>query len=256
MFIKTNFIGISIHDIPPHDPTPGAIWNYAVQILYNPILALVKTSVLLSLLRLFGQTPGVRRFILWVNTANLAAMVGILVAVVLQCYPIEKTWEPLREGTCIDRRILFVTMASFNILTDLLVLGIPLRILSGLKIPTRTQFALMFVFLLGFLVTIVAIVRMALLIQGLFMLIELRDPTSNISFITSAMETNLVLITASAPALRPLLRAWCPKWCGSSRVGGGAITEKQIFGTTAATTFMHMKSQPMIRDQNLRRTDT
>lgn len=60
-------------------------------------------------------------------------------------------------------------------------------------------------------VTIVGIVRLVLLVQGLFMLIELPDPTANIGFVTSAIETNLFLITASAPALRPLLRAWFPR---------------------------------------------
>lgn len=149
--IRTNFIGISIRDIPPFDPIPGAVWNYAVQILYNPILALVKTSILIFLLRLFGQKPGVRRFIIWLNVANLANMVGVFFAVVFQCFPIEKTWQPMLEGHCVDRRVLFVTSSSINILTDLLVLGLPLRIFIDLKIPKRTKIALMFVFLLGFL---------------------------------------------------------------------------------------------------------
>jgi hypothetical protein len=148
--IITNFIGIPIREIPPHDPTPGLIWNYAIQILYNPILALVKASVLLFLLRLFGQKSGVRRFILWLNAANLLNMIAVFFATVFQCFPIEKNWEPRLKGTCVDRRILFTTNSSINILTDLLVLGLPLRIFIDLKIPRRTKIALMFVFLLGF----------------------------------------------------------------------------------------------------------
>ncbi|KAL2135459.1 hypothetical protein VTI74DRAFT_8445 [Chaetomium olivicolor] len=54
-FIKTNLIGIPPKQVPPHDHTQGLIWAYAVQILYNPILALVKSSVLIFLSRLFGQ---------------------------------------------------------------------------------------------------------------------------------------------------------------------------------------------------------
>ncbi|KAI1854871.1 hypothetical protein JX265_002510 [Neoarthrinium moseri] len=235
MYIKTNFIGISLRNIPPHDPTPGAIWNYAIQILYNPILALVKTSILLFLLRLFGQKPGVRRFIIWLNTANILNMFAIFFAIVFQCFPIEKIWDPTRPGSCVDRRVLFVTSSSINILTDLLVLGLPLRIFLDLKIPRRTKIALMVVFLLGFTVTIVGIIRLALLIQGLFMLIELPDPTANIGFVTSAIETNLFLITASAPALRPLLRAWFPKVFGLGRDEVEGATERRVIGTTAAT---------------------
>ncbi len=149
--IKTNFIGIRWQDVPPHDPIPGLVWNYAIEILYNPILALVKTSILLFLQRLFGQRPGVRRFIVWMNTANIGMMIGVFFATILQCIPINKTWEPALEGTCIDRRILFTVSSSFNILTDMLMLALPLSIFINLKIPRRTKIALMVVFLLGFL---------------------------------------------------------------------------------------------------------
>ncbi|KAI0190182.1 hypothetical protein EV127DRAFT_321531, partial [Xylaria flabelliformis] len=211
MFIKTNFIGIRWQDIPPHDPVPGLVWNYAIEILYNPILALVKTSILLLLMRLFGQKPGVKRFILWMNTANIGMMIAVFFGTVLQCTPINKTWETSLQGTCIDRRVLFTVSSSFNIFTDILILALPLRIFIDLKIPRRTKIALMFIFLLGFLTTITSIVRLVLLIQGLFMLKTSLSADANIGFVTSAIETNLALITASAPALRPLLRSWFPK---------------------------------------------
>lgn len=142
---------MSTVDIPLHDPTQGALWNYVVQILYNPILALVKSSLLILLLRLFGQKPGVRRFIIWLNTINLASMVSIFFAVVFQCFPLQKAWKPRLEGYCVDRRILFVAASAINIVLDLLILGLPLRIFVGLQIPKRTKIALMFLFLLGFL---------------------------------------------------------------------------------------------------------
>lgn len=149
--IKTNFIGIRWQDIPPHDPIPGLVWNYVVAVLYNPILALAKTSILLLLLRLFGQKPGVKRFIFWVNTANIGMMIAVFLTSVVQCIPIQKIWQPSLEGACIDRKILFTTLSSFNILTDILILALPLNIFIGLQIPRRTKIALMLVFLLGFL---------------------------------------------------------------------------------------------------------
>ncbi len=59
-------------------------------------------------------------------------------------------------------------------------------------------------------------VRLAILVQGQFNLVTLDDPTFNIGFVTSGIECNLAIITASAPALRPLLRArerggWFPR---------------------------------------------
>lgn len=138
--------------MPPHDPTQGLIWAYAVQILYNPILALVKSSVLIFLSRLFGQKDGVRRFIFWLNVANIAQMVAVFLAIMLQCLPIAFNWDlSIRGGRCVDRRVLYTCTAVLNIVTDLLVLGLPVWIFVDLKIPRRTKFALLFVFLLGFL---------------------------------------------------------------------------------------------------------
>lgn len=127
------------------------IWVYAVQILYNPILSLVKSSVLIFLLRLFGQKTGVRRFIISLNTVNIAQMIGTLFAIIFQCTPIQFNWDTTIEGTCVDRRILFTFTAAFNIMTDLLILGLPIWIFADLKIPRRAKIGLLFVFLLGFL---------------------------------------------------------------------------------------------------------
>ncbi|KAI1312138.1 hypothetical protein F5Y03DRAFT_265299 [Xylaria venustula] len=254
MFIKTNFIGIRWEDIPPHDPIPGLVWNYAIEILYNPILALVKTSILLFLQRLFGQRPGVRRFILWLNTANIGMMIGVFFATVLQCVPINKTWETSLKGTCIDKRVLFTVSASFNILTDMLMLALPLRIFINLKIPRRTKIALMFVFLLGFLTTITSIARLVLLVQGLFMLKTTFSADASIGFVTSAIETNLALITASAPALRPLLRTWFPRIFRVDRDEVVGNTARRVLGT-AATRMTRLKSQTQLQSQSPRKSE-
>ncbi|KAI0808451.1 hypothetical protein GGR55DRAFT_192125 [Xylaria sp. FL0064] len=254
MFIKTNFIGIRWEDIPPHDPIPGLVWNYAIEILYNPILALVKTSILLFLQRLFGQRPGVRRFILWMNGANIGMMIAVFFATVLQCIPINKTWELGLQGTCINRRILFTISSSFNIVTDMLMLALPLRIFINLKIPRRTKIALMIVFLLGFLTTITSIARLVLLVQGLFMLKTNLSADANIGFVTSAIETNLALITASAPALRPLLRTWFPKIFRVDRDEIVGNTERRVLGT-AATRMTRLKSQTQLQSQSPRKSE-
>lgn len=138
-------------DIPLRDRLQGALWNYIVQIMYNPILALVKSSLLVLLLRLFGKKSGVRRFIIWVNTINLGSLASIFFTIVFQCFPLQKAWKPQLEGFCVDRRILLVTASAINIVLDLLILGLPLRIFIGLQIPRRTKIALILIFLLGFL---------------------------------------------------------------------------------------------------------
>ncbi|CAK7203914.1 hypothetical protein SEUCBS139899_006664 [Sporothrix eucalyptigena] len=251
IFIKTNFIGIHISQIPKHDPTVGRIWNFSIEFLYNPILALAKSSVLIFLLRLFGQKNGIRRFIIILNAVNLMQMVGILVTLIFQCTPIAFNWDPtIPGGHCVDQRLLFVSTSAFNIVTDLIVLGLPLYILADLKIRRRTKIGLIFIFLLGILVTITSIARMVIFIQGLFGLAKSNDPTFNIGFITSDIETNLALITASIPALRPFLRArdrggWLPRF-GRTTTRGDATTvannNSAEMTTRAAATYMSRAS--------------
>lgn len=86
------------------------------------------------------------------NTINLMQMVGVFFALVFQCTPIAFNWDhTIKGGHCIDQRLLFVSTSAFNILTDIIVLGLPLYILADLKIRRRTKIGLIFIFLLGIL---------------------------------------------------------------------------------------------------------
>jgi hypothetical protein len=154
MFMKTNFIGIHFKDIPfgTYDTTPGLIWNFAVQVLYNPILALVKTSGLIFLLRLGGQKPGVRYAIHAMNIFNIALMIAIFLTVIFQCKPIAFNWDPtIPDGKCIKQGQFYLVTAAMTIFTDILVLGIPIWIFADLKMKLKLKIALMLVFLLGFM---------------------------------------------------------------------------------------------------------
>jgi hypothetical protein len=61
-------------------------------------------------------------------------------------------------------------------------------------------------------VTVVGIARLVFIYQGFFTTPGPDgDPTYTLGFCTSAIETNLAIVTASAPALRPLFRKWFPR---------------------------------------------
>ncbi len=79
---------------------------------------------------------------------------------------------------------------------------------------------------------------MVIIIQGSFGLVVSDDPTFNIGFVTSAIETNLAIITASAPALRPLLRAkdrggWLPS-LGRRTNPDVEMAEATLYSATSA----------------------
>ncbi|KAI1661266.1 hypothetical protein F4813DRAFT_385800 [Daldinia decipiens] len=221
MGMRTAYLGVHVYDIPmTADVSLGMYWNYVLQILYNPILALVKCSVLTFLLRIGGQKRQVRYAIHALNMFTLGLMIAIFVTAVFQCSPISYFWEritnPTMQGKCIDTGIFYVTTAALTIFTDVLVLALPFWIFMGLKMAPRIKFAIMVVFLLGAVVTVVSILRMLWLIETCLYPMKY-DYSYDIRFTYSAVETNLAIITASGPALRPLFMVWFPRFFSSLR---------------------------------------
>lgn len=149
------FVGIHITDVPA-DLTmeTGMLWNFAAQLVYNPILACVKCSVLHFLLRLGG---GLDRKIRWciygVGTVTILQMCIIFIVLVLQCSPIEYYWTEYAlvpgEGTCINLPVFYISTASITVVTDVLVLALPIWIFLGLKMRAKLKAMVIGLFLLG-----------------------------------------------------------------------------------------------------------
>lgn len=157
MCMKKLYIGIHYWETPKYaSPAemlralePGLIWTYAVGAIYNPILAIVKQSILIFLLRLGGTKPGVRT-VVWITAVfNAALMVAVFLVVIFQCNPINHNWKLYEPGTCIKQTEFGVSTACLTILTDLIALALPFYIFLDLKIAKRTKIALLFVFALG-----------------------------------------------------------------------------------------------------------
>ncbi|KAH7317726.1 CFEM domain-containing protein [Rhexocercosporidium sp. MPI-PUGE-AT-0058] len=242
--LKTAFLGIRVADIPPTaDPGLGLLWIFIAEILYNPILAIVKTSILLFLLRLGGHMTGIRYAIHSLNVINISLAIAVFITVIFQCRPINFYWDRMRDptmkGTCIDTALFYVTTAGLTILTDLAALALPFWIFLGLKLSLKARVALMSLFLLGFVVTIAGILRMTTLIEINYH--PAKDYTYDIRFCYSAVETNLAIITASGPALRPLLKSWFPSVFGTLHSDGtsqGAYSSKSRTGASRDATKM------------------
>ncbi|OTB06058.1 hypothetical protein M426DRAFT_72415 [Hypoxylon sp. CI-4A] len=221
MAMRTAFLGVHVYDIPiTADVSLGMYWNYIIQIIYNPILALVKCSVLTFLLRIGGQRRKIRYSIHALNIFTIGLMVAIFITVLFQCSPISYFWkritDPTLPGKCIDTGIFYVTTAALTIFTDVLVLALPFWIFMGLKMAPRVKFAIMVVFLLGAVVTVVSILRMLWIIETSLYPMKY-DYSYDIRFTYSAVETNVAIITASGPALRPLFMIWFPRFFSSLR---------------------------------------
>ncbi|KAK4121493.1 hypothetical protein N657DRAFT_600495 [Parathielavia appendiculata] len=220
MYIKLNYFGWRQQDVPPFDPSPGMFWFYLAQLFYNPILALVKASVLCFLYRLGGQKPGVKYAIHFLNAFNGLQAVAVFLVAALQCLPVAANWDFALKADpntkCIDNAF-HVIISCITILTDFAVVLLPFWIFLGLKMPRGAKIAVLGIFMLGLAVTIIGIVRLHGVIK-LFYLPKApdADPYHDITVTLSVVEANIAIVSASAPALRPLFRSLMPSWFAGS----------------------------------------
>lgn len=145
-----NFIGIHFYDVPQGtDPTPGLIWIFVVGAVYNPVLAFVKQSVLLFILRIAGLDIRVR-IVSWVTSfINMAEMLAVFLVVIFQCSPVESFWDLSLGQRCIDQKSFALSTALLTILTDVIMVALPFWVFLGLQMSNKKKIALILVFSMG-----------------------------------------------------------------------------------------------------------
>jgi hypothetical protein len=149
--MKTMYIAIHEWDVPPHDPNTAWLWNFVTGTIYNPILSMVKMSVLLFLLRLGGTKLGVRRAIWVLIIVNGVSTVVNFFVFIFICDPLAFSWSPKILGAHCPAKIpLSFFRSAWNMATNIGVLIVPYWILLGLRMHRRTKVAILFVFFLGF----------------------------------------------------------------------------------------------------------
>lgn len=67
----------------------------------------------------------------------------------LYCIPMQSFWDPLVEGHCFNFDIWFLVMEIIDLLLDVGILCLPLRMIAGLHLPMRKRVMLVGIFLLG-----------------------------------------------------------------------------------------------------------
>ncbi|KAF9871502.1 hypothetical protein CkaCkLH20_11149 [Colletotrichum karsti] len=246
MFFKYYYVGFPTASLPDDwDPAPMLFWNWIMQVLYNPILALVKSSVLVFLLRLGGHKRGVRWTIYGLNTLNLLTMVAIFLTVLFQTIPINAFWDTsVPKEREIDGPLFYIVSAIVTIITDFFVLAIPFWIFLGLKMRMAVKIGLIVVFLAGGVSIVVAILRVHELRKKFYNLDPGYDARNGVGDTYSAIEVNLSIIAACVPALRPLFRKWMPgMFSNKSSNDNGVYNNGQYArygtGTGTGTTSKH-----------------
>ncbi|KAL6898921.1 putative PTH11-typeG-protein-coupled receptor [Trichoderma evansii] len=182
-------------------------WFFIAQTPYKVTVCLNKVATILLYLRIF-ITQKFRIAGYTVMGIIIAWSVGAVASTIFQCVPIAGAWDKTVDATCINSNIFWVAYAVMDILTDMVVLTLPLPPIMALQLSTRNKLMICAIFLMGGFVTIPSILRAASVQNSLA---NKSDITWNFidRGIWTLIEANSGIIGACLPALRqPLARAF------------------------------------------------
>ncbi|KAH7313000.1 hypothetical protein BKA65DRAFT_558216 [Rhexocercosporidium sp. MPI-PUGE-AT-0058] len=176
------------------------ILHWVFQITYKLSVALNKASILLLYLRIMPQR--LYRIMIF----SLLTIVGLFaiattIAGIFQCIPVDKAWNKKKPGHCYNLVEAWYSNAVFSIVTDILILMLPMHMVYKLQRDMREKLLLYAVFGLGGFVTFTSIMRF-------FALKSAKNPDTTYDITSgfwSVIEINVGVICICLPPLRSLL---------------------------------------------------
>ncbi|KAI9783008.1 MAG: hypothetical protein M1816_001622 [Peltula sp. TS41687] len=211
MLLSRLGLGVHLWDVPLSTFSPSWLKMHMILNAIYPILIwLVKSSILLLYIRVLGTCDRTRNgaigLIVFTGIYCFAAFIGTIFA----CTPRRKIWDmSVQGGHCIDIKTMQVTVAALNVVTDVLILLLPMPLVwYFLRVPRRQKIALTAVFMTGSFVCIVSMVRL----KEVIAVKHTRDITWAVfdSTLWSIVEANVGIAVACMPTLKLLVRKIFP----------------------------------------------
>jgi hypothetical protein len=97
----------------------------------------------------------------------LATYASVLIATLTECRPLYHAWEltpPGESHECARGLANLLTMASFNIITDLALIILPFPMLRNIRLDRKAKIQLMILFGIGIIVVVITILRVPLIL--------------------------------------------------------------------------------------------
>ncbi|KPM41738.1 hypothetical protein AK830_g4853 [Neonectria ditissima] len=135
-------------------------WLYASTVIYCPAAFFTKATILLLMARVFAVEERISKAIHIFIWALLVAYIPLQVIKTVVCIPISSLWDPtVRDVHCINQRKVFFCDVSLAILTDLIVLLVPIPLTWRLRMPLRKKIKILVLLSAGGVATAVTVFR-------------------------------------------------------------------------------------------------
>jgi hypothetical protein len=137
-------------------------WFYASTVVYIPAAFFTKATILLLMARVFAVEPRVAKGIKILIWALLVAYIPIQILRIVNCYPIRTYWDPdVRNARCLNQRKIFFSDLSLSIVTDLVILLIPIPLTWKLRMSIGKKIKIVLLLGAGGIATALTLFRVA-----------------------------------------------------------------------------------------------
>ncbi|KAI0101431.1 hypothetical protein F4776DRAFT_498521 [Hypoxylon sp. NC0597] len=219
-------LGAHFYDIEEDQYTNFWKLFYILTVTYASTLMLVKFSLFFQYYRLIQEVPHYRLFYLVVMALVGGWVIAQEFILIFSCTPIQSYWDRNTPGKCLDSNLTGWMNAVGNIVTDLIILILPIPVVWRLNLKKGKKWAVIGIFTLGFFTCIVSICRMVFFAK-------LSDDFSYDLVSIAAWgeaESASGLICSSLIALGPLIRRFSRRFRTSKKSSG--TPQKYTFGGT------------------------
>ncbi|KXT13540.1 hypothetical protein AC579_1395 [Pseudocercospora musae] len=196
-------VGLELRDVPLFWAERAIQAVYAEEVFYYLTVFFVKLSLMCLYLRLGNELRG------WFWHASLALLAVIVLHFIttvivfsVQCIPMKKYWRPSTPGKCIDITAFFYSANIFTIITDLVMIALPMPIIWKIPRPKGQKVGIMAAFLVAGLGTLASCIRM----YSIKIYTDSRQPMRDAAPIStwSFIEVNLGILCASSAVIKPV----------------------------------------------------
>ncbi|PLB43653.1 hypothetical protein P170DRAFT_513988 [Aspergillus steynii IBT 23096] len=197
-------VGLHIQRVAKESPEKIPIqgkFMFAFPLIYFAAVVPPKMAIIYLYLSVFTQKPF--RVICYVVTGIMIGnWIGTTVASFLSCQPLSYYWT--QEGTCFDINSFFRWGGFSNIVTDVIMMVLPMPVVWELHASTRLKLGILITFLLGSLGLIASVIR--------FVKFYVTDAQKDLTWaggdlvLWTVVECGGYLIAGCLPTYRPLAR--------------------------------------------------
>lgn len=175
----------------------------AIQVMYYANIFCIKTSILFTYLR-FAVSHRFRMLCIGTIVLHAVFFFICLVITLAQCQPLAKMWDFVGavDGKCINTTAFFYFTSGFNILTDVWIIGLPIKTLMSINRPKHEKVALLCVFGVGSFACIASIIRLHTIYTYTLATDPIRDGI--LVNLWSVIEVTVAIACASVSAMKPV----------------------------------------------------